>query len=404
MSRKASSSLAVLALLTVAAAPASFTVEQLEALERERAVAEAELAALEKASGTTRADLNTLEQRLIAAAMESRRREEQATEAELRLISLRTDLMVAEETLKADDAALEDLLGLLASSGRRQPPALVVSPGRMNNSVRRAILTGDAAPHLSERVTSLSADIRAMNALELDIRQERARLAAAEAVLDLKEAEILQLTSQKRAAFEMASGQAEHLRERVEALSTEARTLKTLLAALESSAPPMPTHKPKPRTQLAAISPSLTGTVSDAVPVGLPPGRLNPLGAQNLGKLAKPAAGLLIRSYGDKLPGGGKAQGLAIKTRSGASVAAPVDARIEYSGQFRSYGKMLILRTSDGYHVILSGLGRLHAALGDTVSAGEPIGTMPSRASPPPELYMEVRRQGDPMDPAKWME
>ncbi|MEM7767314.1 MAG: peptidoglycan DD-metalloendopeptidase family protein [Pseudomonadota bacterium] len=397
------SSLAGVALLSLAAAPSSFTLDELERLEQEKQGAEAQLAALEAASNTSRSDLDTLEQSLIAAAMESRRREEQASAAELKLIDLRTRLNTAEDALMADHVALEDLLGILASSGRRQPPALVVSPGRANDAIRRAILTGDAAPQLTERVDRLTVDIKAMNVLEQEIRGERARLAAAEAVLDLKQAEILALTSQKRAAFQSVAGEAKTLRTRVAALGKEASTLRSLLAALEESAPPMPTHKPRPRLQLAALSPAITNTATDAAPIGVPPPPLVPLGVQDLGNLAKPAAGLLKRTYGDRMPGGGRSQGLFIETRSGAQVAAPVDGRIDYAGQFRTYGNMLILRTSDGYHVILTGMGQLYAEPGDTVTAGEPIGQMPGRVSPPPELYMELRKEGEPLNPAKWM-
>lgn len=403
MVRVMRSSLAGLALLTLGAAPSSFTLDELERLEREKEDAETELAALLSASQASRADLNTLEQRLIAAAMESRRREEQAAAAELKLIDLNTRLAAAEDALLADGAALEDLLGVLASSGQRRPPALIVSPNRANDAIRRAILTSDAAPRLSARVDSLSVEIAKMNALEQEIRGERARLAAAEAVLDLKRAEILQLTAQKRASFQTASAETESLQRRVAALGTETETLRALLSALESNAPPMPTHKPQPRVQLAAVSPSVSGTVNDASPLTLPPAPLAPLGHQDLGNLAKPAAGLIQRAYGDRMPGGGLSQGLFIETRSGAQVAAPADGRIEYAGQFRTYGQMLILRTSDGYHVILSGVGQLYVEPGDTVSTGEPIGQMPGRTAPPPELYLELRKDGEPMNPAKWM-
>ncbi len=395
--------MAGLALLTLGAAPASFTRDELQQLERERQAAEAELAALEAAGDVRRADLDTLEQRLIAAAMESRRREAQAANAELRLIELSAQLTAARDALLANGVALEDLLGLLVSSGQRRPPALIVSPGQANTAIRRAILTSDAAPQLAARVDTLSAEIAEMNVLERDIRGERARLAAAEAVLELKQAEILKLVASKRAAYQSVAGEAEALRRQVAELGREAGTLRSLLAALEENAPPMPTHKPRPRVQLAALSPSASPTASDAAPLGLPPAALKPLGQEALGALARPAAGLIRRSFGQPLPGVGQSQGLFIETRPGAQIAAPVDGRIEYAGSFRSYGQMLILRTSDGYHVILSGLSRLYAEPGDTVSTGEPIGAMPERTAPAPELYMELRKDGAPMNPARWM-
>jgi murein hydrolase activator len=76
---------------------------------------------------------------------------------------------------------------------------------------------------------------------------------------------------------------------------------------------------------------------------------------------------------------------------------------VEYARPFRSYGSMLILRTSDGYHVILSGMSRIYVTEGQNVAAGEPVGRMPDRSDPPPELNMELRLGDTVMNPADWL-
>lgn len=391
------------AVALVAAAPDSFTVDELEALEAEKRAAEAQLAALETATQATSNDLAVLESQLISAAMESRRREEQAAAAELRLIDLRTRMVSAREALVSDRAALEDLLGVLATTQLEPPPALIVSPDRANEAVRRAIVAGDAGPRLAARVEDLRDEIETLNQLEANIRRERARLEAAEAVLALKEEEILQLTAAKRTAFDNVMGDADSLRTRVAELGERADSLRTLLADLELSAPPMPGSKPALRPRVASISlpdaPDLTGIPDPARPQPV----LEPLGAAALGGLARPVTGLVARGYGDRLPGGGTSEGLTIQARPGAQVTAPTDGRIEYAGRFRSYGQMLILRTSDGYHVILSGLGQIYGSVGQTVREGEPVGQMSARAEPPPELYLELRQGEASLNPARWM-
>ncbi len=397
-------SLAILALLALGAAPERFTLDELERLEQEKRTAQEKLAALESAGGNTSRDLAALEAQLISAAMESRRREEQAAAAEMKLIDLRARLNAGRSRLLEDQAALEDLLGLLASSGRRQPPALIISPGRANEAVRRAIVTSDAAPRLAARTAELSDEIERLNQLEADVRHERARLDAAEAVLALKEAEISQLAAAKRAAFEDISGDADALRAKVAALGEQASGLRDLLEDLEASAPRAPGRKPAIRPRLASISPNAGGsTASDAVVTIDPQPDLAPLGESALGRLARPVAGLVTRGFDDRMPGGGQSEGVYVRTRPGAQVLAPVDGRIEYAGKFRSYGEMLILRTSDGYHVILSGMSRIYATPGQTLRSGEPVGQMSSRSAPPPELYLELRREGEPMNPARWM-
>jgi septal ring factor EnvC (AmiA/AmiB activator) len=53
--------------------------------------------------------------------------------------------------------------------------------------------------------------------------------------------------------------------------------------------------------------------------------------------------------------------------------------------------------------MVLSGLGKVAVAVGQSVAAGAPIGAMPSDGQSPPELYLEVRMPGGPIDPASLM-
>ena len=104
------------------------------------------------------------------------------------------------------------------------------------------------------------------------------------------------------------------------------------------------------------------------------------------------------------MPGGTVSEGLTYVTRSQAQIVAPVSGKVEFSGPFRTYGQLLIISTSDGYHVLLSGMARAYVDVGQSVVQGEPVARMTQRVEPAPELYMEVRRSGKPVDPATLME
>jgi murein hydrolase activator len=94
------------------------------------------------------------------------------------------------------------------------------------------------------------------------------------------------------------------------------------------------------------------------------------------GQIKFPAQGERLREYGEGDGFGGHSKGLYIATRKLAQVTAPADADIEFAGEFRSYGQLLILNVGEGYHVLLAGLGRITAEAGQTMRAGEPIGSM----------------------------
>jgi septal ring factor EnvC (AmiA/AmiB activator) len=125
-----------------------------------------------------------------------------------------------------------------------------------------------------------------------------------------------------------------------------------------------------------------------------------------------PVAGEILRRYGDDDGTGGTMYGDIVTTQSGAIVTAPADGNVLYAGPFRSYGQLLILDAGDGYHVVLAGLGRISVSLGQSVLAGEPVGLMGEARvastvavdadSSRPELYVEFRKDGKPVDPAPW--
>jgi septal ring factor EnvC (AmiA/AmiB activator) len=93
-------------------------------------------------------------------------------------------------------------------------------------------------------------------------------------------------------------------------------------------------------------------------------------------------------------------------------VLAPADGWVVYAGPFRSYGQVLILNAGDGYHVVMAGMERTDAALGQFVLAGEPVALMGAtrlasigefeHTSAQPVLYVEFRKDGNAIDSAPW--
>ena len=380
----------IAAFVLTAAAPDTFSREELQALEAER----------QAAGENTLSDIKNIDSQLISAAMESQRREEQASNAEKSLIDLGARRVSAQMSLLENRQALEDLLAALAASNRRKPPALIVSPSKANTAVRRAILMSETTPRLAMESEELSREIDTLNELERRIRGEKAKLDAAEATLALKQVEIERLAAAKRGNFEDLSGDIALLKAHAAEIGAREEDLRSLLASLEAQAPSAPGAKPDLRPRLVSNSPSSKPSATSAV-ARTPASR--PLGRAVIGALKPPVAGSLARAFGEKLPTGGKSEWVAFATRANAQVVAPVGGTVEYARPFRTYGSMLILRTSDGYHVILTGMSRIYVTEGQGVSVGEPVGRMPDRAEPVHELNMELRLGDKVMNPADWL-
>lgn len=396
--------LSMLALALTAAGPDTYTRQDLESLEKEKRAAEKKLEYLQSSGQETVQDLKSLDQDLLAAAAEALRREEQAVSAEKALIDLSLKRDEAAAQLLENEGAYEDLIAALAAANRRRPPALVVSPDQSGTAIRRAVLMQTTLPQLDARARRISGEITALNRLADKIRTEQARLDAAEATIALKKEEIERLAAAKRSQYEGLAGDVAMLKARAEKLGREADTLRDLLAALERGAPSAPGAKPKQRPQLAALKPAPKSTPATKTPTkaaATPAGR--PLGKAAIGSLMQPVAGSVSKRFGDALPGGSKADWIGFETRAEAQVIAPVGGSVEYARPFRSYGSMLILRTSDGYHVILTGMSRIYVSEGQSVTAGEPVGLMPDRSDPAPELTLELRLGDRVLNPAEWL-
>jgi septal ring factor EnvC (AmiA/AmiB activator) len=120
-------------------------------------------------------------------------------------------------------------------------------------------------------------------------------------------------------------------------------------------------------------------------------------------RLLQPVQGKVIRRFGQLLPSGGRSDGLSYAAQRGASVQSPGDGIVQYAGPVKGWGVILILRLTGGYHLVLAGLDRSSFAVGQSVAAGQTVGWMPDTRQSSNELYLEVRQQGSPVDPAKWL-
>jgi Membrane-bound metallopeptidase len=133
-------------------------------------------------------------------------------------------------------------------------------------------------------------------------------------------------------------------------------------------------------------------------PPPLPPGAL-----RAPERLVMPADGPIVRRFGEPLAGGGKANGVTLAAPRGAKVVSPGVGVVQYVGPVKGWGVILILRLAGGYHLVLAGLERTSVQVGQSVAAGQPVGWAVDGRQSTSELYLEVREQGSPVDPGRWL-
>uniref|UniRef100_UPI0022EAEB06 murein hydrolase activator EnvC family protein n=1 Tax=Falsiroseomonas oryzae TaxID=2766473 RepID=UPI0022EAEB06 len=119
------------------------------------------------------------------------------------------------------------------------------------------------------------------------------------------------------------------------------------------------------------------------------------------GGRALPVAGRITTGWGESGPGGPH-RGLTFAAAAGARVVSPCGGRAVYAAPFRSYGLLLIVDCGGGYHFVLAGLDRLDTSAGHRLLAGEPVGVLAGSGGAGATLYVELRRNGQPVDPRPW--
>ena len=391
----------LLIILVLLAAPAvgqprrTFTQDDLRQAEVARDAALARVKALEQASSVAARAVSDIDADLVAAASEAIGGEEAAYAAEEQLMILADESRAAREALVSDQAVMEDLFAALMTM--RTPPALATSPDDVSSAIRAAILMSDAAPALAGHADDLRAKIATIDDLAAATRAQQANLLAATSSAGARREEIAALAEEKRRASASLDAETAAARANARKLAQEAANLRELLDGLAKSAPPAPSVKPG---QKPAAKPAAT----PAKPAAKPPSTAaaKPAATARAGSPLYPVVGSPLRRFGRVIEGQ-KQEGLTLAARAAATVIAPMDARVQYSGLFRTYGQMVILDVGNDVLLVISGMDSLYPEAGQWVLAGEPIGRMADQKSPSPELYLEVRRKGQPVDPETWL-
>ncbi|EFO32958.1 peptidase M23B [Roseibium sp. TrichSKD4] len=357
-------------------------------------------------------DRETLNGKIIGTADNIKRIEGKLTDTERRLGTLGANEDAIRQSLRARRGVLAEVLAGLQKLGRRPPPALVVRPDDALSAVRTAILLNAVMPELKLETEALAADLAELNRLKSEIAEEKNRLRGDAMRLAEEQSRLELLLSAKRRERERTAQNLEAEKRRAQELAEKADSLKGLISDLEreiASAQRAAEEARQAAEAQAAQKPDKANPFANA-------GRLAPAVAfvDVQGKLPRPVSGALLRDYGEEDDFGNLTEGQSISSRVGSTVTSPADGWVVYAGPFRSFGQLLILNMGDGYHVLLAGMDRIDAELGQFVLAGEPVGVMGTTkwasastiglGSTQPVLYVEFRKDGRAIDPAPWWE
>jgi septal ring factor EnvC (AmiA/AmiB activator) len=384
---------------------------ELEAIRRTIEVSERRQSALREEIDGLDQDSATLSADLVATAQRQRATEEEIAQIETRLEKLHADADALRSSLAERRGVMAEVLMALQRIGRTPPPAILSRPEDALAAIRGSILAGAVLPDIREEAEKLAADLSELTSLTAQIESERDTLRAGYASFADEQARINLLQGARKAQRVQTEAALAAERDKVEDLAGKAKDVESLIASLEREVEAAARAAEEAK---AAAASTVRADREEAARRLADTSRIAPAVhfADARGLLTWPVVGQKLLGFGEPDGLGGESQGLTLATRPGAPVLAPADGWVVYAGPFRSYGQVLILNAGDGYHIVLAGMERIDAALGQFVLGGEPVAVMGAtrlasigdidHTSAQPILYVEFRRDGNSIDSAPW--
>jgi lipoprotein NlpD len=168
-------------------------------------------------------------------------------------------------------------------------------------------------------------------------------------------------------------------------------------APLSPSAPPA-------TAAANAATPPLYGSTAGSTATTIPPQPAagapasSPLG-DSTPAFSWPVRGAILNTFDDN-----SNKGVNIAGTAGEAVKAAADGRVVYAGNgLRGYGNLIIIKHNAMYLTAYAHNRSLMVKEGDAVTKGQKIAEMGNSDSDRVMLHFEIRRQGKPVDPMKYL-
>ena len=120
------------------------------------------------------------------------------------------------------------------------------------------------------------------------------------------------------------------------------------------------------------------------------------------GRLKKPVSGTLAGLFGQDRGDGEVWKGVFYQTTP-STVSSIAAGTVTYADELEGFGKVIVIDHGDGYISIYSGLSEIEVAKGYAVAAGNRLGISGTLPSGMEGLYLEVRYNGQAMNPLSWI-
>jgi len=373
-----------------------------EALEEARRIGAASRAAAESAAREAEAaaaEESGLARQRVAVAARVQEAERTLDEAQQRQAAAAAAAAKAFAEAANRAAALAPMMPAMRRLAIWPTETLLAQPAAPDEALRGLLVLQGMA----RQIRAEAEDLRLANAEA----ERRARIAAAEAtVVAAAEAELRkaataldeEITETRLREREARATQRAEAARAQEALA-RANDLQEMLTALEREQARQAAleavrarQEAQARAREEARQPRPATPVVATQPASPPPESARPA----------PVHGRVSLAFGQRGEAG-PARGVSFAAASGARVISPCTGRAVFAGPFRRFGQIVILECGPGLHLVLAGFEQLDTEAGAALLAGEALGRLGAGPDGRGALYIELRRNGQVVDPTPWL-
>ena len=285
-----------------------------------------------------------------------------------------------QDSLQNDFGSISELILTLTRLRQLPPEAIIARPATPIATARSAMILKDMLETINSRAGELSRTLDSLNKMREELSNDRAQAQETKAILDAKYADVSSLASKRVELHKKLNKDYSSSNEAIERLAREAENLQELINKLQDD-DTQEQYRRKSQPEVKSV---------------------HAAHSYSKGDLRMPVYGPVLISFGEKDKIGAESKGMTIEGQPRASVISPKDGVVKFSGNFKDYGNIVIIEHDDQYHSLIIGLEKISVVSGQQLDAGEPVGRLPSSSSRgcQPTLYYELRRKGQPVDPA----
>jgi septal ring factor EnvC (AmiA/AmiB activator) len=334
-----------------------------------------ELEAMHGKKNAVDRELEEAEKELGAVSSVLRRLEREIGQSRTRLDDLGHERLESRKKLQAMQDILARELRSAYVMGQQQQVKLLLNQDDPTAIARLMIYYGYLSRARTDRIRGITSALNELTLIEQQVKEQKSGL---EKLKDEKIAEsdrLKQMQANRKEVLVRMQAQLRKKSDELAALQRDEQNLQQLVESLRSALRDIP-----PATaRLKSISPLK-------------------------GKLVWPVEGRIGMPFG-ALQADGKlrSRGVLVSASAGADVHAIASGQVVFADWLRGFGLLLIIDHGKGYMSLYGYNRSLFKEVGDRVEAGDLIASVgDSGGREQSGLYLELRKDGRPFDPAPW--